>query len=228
MSEIDNVSTRFSIEEDEFLMSCNQIVEEKKKHSREMNNFAKDMAVVMNIEKPTLIKCKDYHYYQGNGWGVNESGEYDPLIRVKGSKFPDRVSGPFIKFAEVIENLNSVGDLDFLEPYFKALETRGIVVNITKEKVDKHSAYDGFIENASSSQSTICNLADILNDDKRESAVDAGLVSKKNFSKALQIYNKMTHEKDPSSIINNMYIEGASDALFAQKATTAISGLISE
>ena len=98
----------------------------------------------------------------------------------------------------------------------------------TKEKVDKHSAYDGFIENASSSQSTICNLADILNDDKRETAVDAGLVSKKNFSKALQIYNKMTHEKDPSSIINNMYIEGASDALFAQKATTAISGLISE
>lgn len=228
MSEISNVSTKFSVEETEFLIGCNQIVEEKKKHSREMNGLAKDLASVIGVDKSTLMKCKDYHYYKGNGWGVGEDGEYDPLIKVKGSKFPDRISGPIIRFAEIIENLNSVGDLELLEPYFEALEARGIKVSITKEPFQKHAAYDGFIENASGSQRRICSLADELNDDKRETAVDAGLVSKKNFSKALQIYNKMTHEKDPSAIINNMYIEGASDALFAQKATDAVSGLVSE
>lgn len=226
MSEISNISTKFSAEETEFLVGCNEIVEEKKKHSREINSLAKDLAIVIGVDKSTLMKCKDYHHYKGNGWGVGEDGEYDPLIKVKGSKFPDRVSGPIIRFAEVIENLNAVGDIEFLEPYFKALESRGIIVTVTKERNQRHEAYDGFIENASNYQSKICGLTDELNDDKRETAADAGLVSKKNFSKALQIYNKMIHEKDPSSIINNMYIEGASDALFAQKATSEISSLI--
>lgn len=226
MPDMQNVSTTFSDEEKEFLMGCNSIVDEKKQISRDMNNVAKNIAQVIGVEKPILIKCKDYHYYHGRGWAVDENGDYDPLTRVKGSKFPDRITGPFMKFAEVIENLNSVGDLELLEPYLEALKKRGIEVNITMESFAKNESYDNFIEVASRHQSKICTLADTLNDDKRENAVNAGLVSKKNFSKALQIYNKMTHEKDPSAIINNMYLEGAQDAMFAQKATTEVSGLV--
>ena len=226
MSEIQNVSTSFSTEETEFLISCNSIVDEKKQISKDMNNVAKNMAQAIGVEKSVLMKCKDYNYYQGRGWAVNENGDYDPLTRIKGSKFPDRITGPFMKFAEIIENLNSVGDLDLLTPYLEALESRGIKVNITMEPNAKNDLYDNFIETASNHQRKICTLSDTLNEDKRETAVSAGLVSKKNFSKALQIYNKMTHEKDPSAIINNMYLEGAQDAMFAQKATTEVSGLV--
>lgn len=120
---------------------------------------------------------------KGRAWDESEGLEKAPLIRAKGEKFPDRVSGPFIQVLKIITNLAIMDDLQLLDPYIEAMAAFGIKIDLSGvERGKMPEDYAEVMETTSNLQTHICELADAVNDKKKDFA-DMAICSKNNFGK---------------------------------------------
>jgi len=177
----------------ELLEDSAEILAEKKLHSKHMGMVAKDTAKAQGIEKPIMIRCKDYAYYRGSGWMDD-----DPLTKDPDEKFPDRVTPTFKKLLQIIDDLAAIGKLDMLDIYLDAMKQKGVEIKITGKQVrvaDVDETWAG-IENMKGFQSDICRLADELNFEKSETAEEINFTPKKEFKATLDLFVKKQANKD--------------------------------
>ena len=206
----------YSEQAQKVLEEADQILTEKQKHWDELNDIVKNSAEGLELDPKQLKQLKDYHHYRERGWFYNpDTGEYDPLTRAKGEKFPDRVSGPFIKFLEIINNCCEAGDIELLDVYFEALAKRGIQVKVNIPVKDKRPNYDDIIDALCAQQSHICALADQLNDSYKKKMDEANICGKRTFNTAINSYHRIKAGKDLSKQLQNLYVDSANDTKFA-------------
>jgi hypothetical protein len=181
------------ITESKLMEESHELFERKRDASKQMNMVGKETAKAQGIEKPILIRCKDYLHYRGLGWTNNDPLEKDPE-----EKFPDRVSPPFRKLLQIIDDLAIVGHLDFLDIYLDAMRKHGIDIKISNKDVRVNDIDETWqaIENMSQFQGVICELADEINDEKAPVAEQINLVPENEFKKLLSFYDKKVKEKD--------------------------------
>lgn len=206
----------YSEHEQQVLDEADKILTEKQKHWDELNDIVRNTAEGLKLSPQQLKQLKDYHHYRGNGWFYNpDTGEFDPLVRSKGSKFPDRVSGPFIKFLEIITNCCESGDIDLLTVYFDALAKHGVTININMPVKQKQNNYDETIDALCAQQSHICQLADQLNDEYKKKMNEINICGKRTFNTALNSYHRVKAGKDLSTSLQTLYVDSANDTRFA-------------
>jgi hypothetical protein len=179
--------------ESELLQDSNEILEQKKAASKNMNMVAAETAKAQGIEKPILVRCKDYLHYRGRGWLGGDLLEKDPE-----EKFPDRVAPTFRKLLQIVEDLSAVGRPDFLDIYLDALRAKGIDIKINYADMRVNDPDETWVavENMSGFQTTICALADEINDVKAVESEDINFTPKNEFKKVLGFYNRKEAGKD--------------------------------
>jgi len=181
----------------ELMEEAYEILKDKKAASKQMNLVASDTSKIQKIEKPVLIRCKDYLHYRGAGWIGN-----DPLTKEEGEKFPDRVTPTMRKFLQIIDDLYAVGKSDLLNVYFDALRNKGIEITVTGKDTRVHDVDETWqaVENMSDFQTTICKLADEINFGCTTISEEINFTPKKEFKPALGLYEKKRDEKDVDDI----------------------------
>ena len=194
---------------------ANELLNKKKTHWKELNDIVNNASDQIKLPPNVIKKLKDYHHYYHNGWGYDEQGNEDPLIRTKGTKFPDRVSTPFIKFLEVIQNCYLAGDYELLEPYLASLEKHGVSITINLPKCQKNNLYDDTMNSLCAQQTIICETADKLNEQYKDKFNSHSICGKRTFNTALNSYNRVKSGKDISRSLHNLYVDSASDTKFA-------------
>jgi hypothetical protein len=179
--------------ESKLMQESHEIFERKREASQHMNMVAKETAKAQHIEKPILIRTKDYLHYRGMGW---LSG--DPLAKDPEEKFPDRVSPTFRKLLQITEDLAAVGRLEMLDVYLDALRKHGIDIKIDPSDVRVQDIDETWqaIENMSGFQTTICECNDEIVDIKAVEAEDINFTPKNEFKKVLTFYDKKKRNKD--------------------------------
>jgi len=195
----------------ELLETTYEILKEKKVATKHMNLVASDTAKMQKIEKPVLIRCKDYLHYRGAGWEGN-----DPLTRHPDEKFPDRVTPTMRKFLQIIDDLYAVGKQDMLDVYFDALKNHGVEIKVLNRQPRVNDVDETWaaVENMSSFQTTICELADEINFGATQIAEDINFTPKKEFKGALSLYEKKVDEKD----CDDMYQDKVTDLSMTEQA----------
>jgi len=182
----------------ELLEEAYETLKEKKLASKHMNLIASDTAKMQKVEKPLLVRCKDYLHYRGMGWdGTN------PLSKTPGEKFPDRVTPTMCKLLQIVDDLAAVGKLDMLDVYFDALKAKGVEVTVTNKPVRVSDVDDTWqaVENMSGFQTKICELADEINFGCTAVAEDINFTPKAEFKPVLNLYAKKQESKD----VDDMY-----------------------
>jgi hypothetical protein len=177
----------------ELLEVSYDILKEKRSNTKQMGMIAGDVAKSQKIEKPVMLRCKDYSYYRGRGWLIGNPLELDPQ-----EKFKDRVSPTFKKLLQIIDDLYAIGQEHMLDAYFDAMKANGVEINVTgkTQRVNDKDETWAAIENMSGFQVNICNLADELNFGATEVAENIDFCPKKEFKGVLSLYEKKTDEKD--------------------------------
>ena len=165
---------------------------EKTEASKTMNQVAAECATRQGLEKPQMIRIKDYNYYRGTGWANG-----DPIDFVKGTKFPDRVSPCFRRLAQVVSDLQDAGCLDLLDVYFAALEKRGIHVTVDPRPPVAKDPDDvkKTVASMGGYQSVICNNADKIVD-LGEVAEGLAFAPQNKFKELIAIYDRVQAGKD--------------------------------
>jgi len=181
----------------ELLEESAEILREKKTNSKHMNMIGADMAKMQKIEKPIMIRCKDYAYYRGSGWVGN-----DPLSRDPDEKFPDRVTPTFRKLLQIVDDLAAIGKLDMLDVYFDALKAKGVEITVSNKDVRVNDVDETWqaIENMKGYQKTICDLADELNFGCSQVSEDINFTPKSEFKGALNLYVRKEDGKDVDDV----------------------------
>jgi len=173
----------------------------KKEFAKTLKATLKECADKNNLDKKTLTHIKNYYYYKGKSW-LNG----DPLTKDKDAKQKDKIAPVFIKLLEIVEDLEKIGDTDFLAPYTNALLAHGIKIDIDAGPAVTNDSLDVIrdtIETACKYQTNIDTLDEQL---KQESAVQAeeiGFVPKGTFMKVLSTYEKIKEEKDVDDTIQD-------------------------
>lgn len=211
-----SIITDFSQSAQNALDEANELLSKKNKHFKELNSLADSFKDQSTLSSQQIKQLKDYHYYKGRGWGSDQvTGEIDPLIRIKGTKFPDRISGPFIRFLTIIQNCYKAGDTEILDDYIEALRKYGVDISINIKPDAKPNNYDDTITAMSAQQKQICELADELNDVYKIDFDQQNICSKKTFNTALNAYHKIKNGKNIEKSLNKLYIDSTNDARFA-------------
>jgi len=178
----------------ELLEESYETLKEKRLASKHMNLVASDTAKMQKIEKPILIRCKDYLHYRGAGYAAGDIlGEKDPQ-----EKFPDRVVPTFKKLLQIVDDLYAIGKEDMLDIYLDALKAKGIELKITGKQCRVNDVDETWqaVENMSGFQTTICELADEINFGATQVAEDINFTPKTEFKGVLNFYAKKVEEKE--------------------------------
>ena len=117
---------------EELLDDSLETLADKKRFAKTMNTIIKDCAKKNNVDPKVIKAVKNYKHYKGVNWVNN-----NPLEKNKDVKEKDKVSPIFIKLLEVVENLRTIGDKEFLEPYLNAIAEHGIKIDIEFDDTDK-------------------------------------------------------------------------------------------
>ena len=200
----------------ELLEESYTLLKEKKVNSKHLSTIASDMAKMQKIEKPVMIRCKDYVYYRGRGYLPTDIlGDKDPQ-----EKFPDRVVPTFKKLLQIIDDLYAIGKPELLDIYLDAMKQRGIEIIVHDKNtrvIDPDETWQA-IENMQSYQATICDLADQINFGCTQVAEDINFTPKEEFKKVLSFYEKKTDERD----CDDLYQEKVTDLEMTETAYTKI------
>jgi len=177
----------------DLLETAYDILKEKKMNSKHMGMVAKDTAKSQGIEKPIMIRCKDYSYYRERGWIGN-----DPLTREPEEKFPDRVTPTFRKLLQIIDDVYAIGRPDLLDVYFAAMEKKGVKITVSGKdcRVNDPGETWAAIENMEGFQKNICELADEINFGCTQVSEDINFTPKGEFKGALNLYEKKKDERE--------------------------------
>ncbi len=139
---------------DLFEESCNRLIEQREFY-KDMRSTAKAAAVQFDLKLPDIMALKDYVHYHKMDWDSN------PLESDNTADYKDKLMQPFRKMAEAIDVLRNTGSLELLDPMIKALNDIGIHLTIDDNvKFEKNKDLMPFILLMSSSQKSICELAD--------------------------------------------------------------------
>jgi hypothetical protein len=196
----------------ELLDEAYDLLKEKKTNSKHMNIIAADMSKQQKIEKPIMLRVKDYAYYRGRGYNPsNILGDKDPE-----EKFPDRVTPTFKKLLQIIDDLYAVGKQDMLDIYLDAMKNKGVEIKITNKDVRVSDIDETWqaIENMKGFQKNICELADEINFGCTQIAEDISFTPKEEFKGALGLYEKKRDERD----CDDLYQEKVTDLELTQTA----------
>lgn len=168
----------------------------------EMNDAAKITAKSTKIPKWMFNKMKDCQYYKGNGW------EESPLDLSKDEKFKDKMSPVFIRLLNLVQLCRHFNNLDLIKEYIEALKAFGITITVeaTHDSTPAFSpeaikAAQATIYEMKQYQSQICELADILRDEKSLEAESYDYVPKAEFRGIVDIkYRKQINKVKYDSI----------------------------
>lgn len=168
----------------------------KKSAYKSMETLCKNASKSFNIEKSVLRRCKDYVYYHGRGWLKNF-----PLDLSPEEPFKDRVSPTFKKLLEIIDDLQQIGQIEFLKPYLEALEIYGVKINIESNpaKVSSVKECKAVINAMCDCQAVICEKADIIKYEHAPKSEKLNLAPKENYKDVYGLYSQKVNGRN----INN-------------------------
>lgn len=218
---LNQLKDRFNFNENQLKMLdwMTGLIDEKTRYWNEMKSVFDNAVELSKIDDKVWRACKDYYHYRGRAWDESEGLDKAPLIRAKGEKFPDRVSGPFIQVLKIITNLAIMDDLQLLDPYIEAMAAFGIKIDLSGvERGKTPEDYADIMETTSNLQTHICELADAVNDKKKDFA-DMAICSKNNFGKIKNIWPKLSHGKNVQKPLSNMFISSSTDVGFSAAAS---------
>lgn len=189
--------TKSNAEVKQLLNSSADLLKEECELWAIMEDMAKGGETSLNIPKWLFYKIKEYQYYYGLGWT-----DGNPLVLEKGLKFKDRVSPIFIRLLKAVQTLRAIDNIEFLQPYLDALAEEGITITIdpkhkdiepiSKDRVDKMQEV---VDSMKDIQAQICQIADILRDEKSQQAEDLRYVPKREFRGMVDLYCKTQENK---------------------------------
>ena len=161
----------------------------------------------------------NYHHYKGVNW---DGG--DPLKKDGTVKDKDKVAPTFIKLVQIVEDLATIGDKDFLQPYVDALLKRGIKLDIdygvANTKEDTKTILET-LESASKLQVNVDTLTTQLKEEKSAESEELGFAPKSEFLKVLGLYEKIKDDKADKA--EDAISQGATDALMMSQAYTYLA-----
>lgn len=200
-------------------------IADKKERSKTQTQMLKECAEKNGLGKSgksTLKRVMNYHHYKGVNW-LNS----DPLLKDPKVKDKDKVAPTFIKLAQIVEDLASIGDEDFLQPYLDALLKRGIKIEIDYGTPNTNEDVDTILEtldSASNLQTNIDALNTQLKDEKSVESEEIGFAPKSAFMKVLSLYEKIKDNKKEKA--EDAINQGATDALMMTNAYTYLASQI--
>jgi hypothetical protein len=182
-----------TITESQLLEDSHELYLQKAAANKQKNMVAKETAKAQGIESSVMKRASDYLHYRGMGWMNGDPLEKDPE-----EKFPDRVAPTFRKLVQMIDDLDSIGRLDFLDVYLDAIRKHGIDIKIDTHgpRVQDIDETWQAVENMSSFQATICKLADEINDEKAPLSEEINFTPENEFGKVLTFFAKKQAGKD--------------------------------
>lgn len=200
-------------------------IADKKERSKTQTQMLKECAEKNGLGKPgkTILKrVMNYHHYKGVNW-LNS----DPLLKDPTVKDKDKVAPTFIKLVQIVEDLASIGDKDFLKPYIDALLKRGIKIEIdygTPNINDDTETILETLDSASKLQTNIDALNTQLKDEKSVESEEIGFAPKAAFMKVLNLYEKIKDNKKEKA--EDAINQGATNALMMTNAYTYLASQI--
>lgn len=202
-----------------------ETVQDKKQFSKTQSQMLKECAEKNGLDKSgksALKRIMNYHHYKGVNWLNSNPLEKDPKIKDK-----DKVAPTFIKLVQIVEDLATIGDTEFLKPYLDALLKRGIKIEIDYGTSNTNEDTETILEtldSASKLQTNVDTLATQLKEEKSIESEELGFAPKSAFMKVLSLYEKIKDDKlDKAEDAIN---QGATDALMMTNAYTYLASQI--
>jgi hypothetical protein len=203
------------VTESELLSESNEIYEQKKQTAHHMNVIAVETAKMQKVPKSLLNRMKDYYFYHGKGWILN-----NPIDLDNNSKEKDKVSPVFIKLFRIIEDLRATNCQDFLDPYLKALDAFGIKIYIDprKQMISDKEEFMNAIDSMGAFQKQINALDNQIKDEKSLEAEEINFSKQKDFPGLVTFYSKVENQKD----IDDFYQDKIADLELLETAYNKI------
>ena len=199
-----------------------ETVQDKKQFAKTQKQMLKECAEKNGLDKTgksVLSRIMNYHHYKGVNW---DGG--DPLKKDGTVKDKDKVAPTFIKLVQIVEDLATIGDKDFLQPYVDALLKRGIKLDIdygvANTKEDTKTILET-LESASKLQVNVDTLTTQLKEEKSAESEELGFAPKSGFLKVLGLYEKIKDDKADKA--EDAISQGATDALMMSQAYTYLA-----
>ena len=200
-------------------------VNDKKERSKTQSQLLKECAEKNGLGKSgksVLKRVMNYHHYKGTNWLGGDPMQKDPSVKEK-----DKVAPTFIKLAQIVNDLATIGDTQFLQPYLDALLKVGIKIDIdygTPEINDTTDVILDTLDSASNLQTNIDALNTQLKDEKSAESEELNFAPKSGFMKVLSLYEKIKDNKAEKA--EDAINQGATDALMMSNAYTYLASQI--
>lgn len=198
---------------------------DKRQFSKTQAQMLKECAEKNGLDKSgksVLKRVMNYHHYKGANWLAS-----NPLEKDTTSKEKDKVSPTFIKLVQIIEDLATIGDKDFLQPYLDACLKRGIKIEIDYGTPNINEDTDTILEtldSVSKLQTNVETLDNQLKDEKSVESEEIGFVPKSSFIKVLGLYEKIKSDKTDKA--EDAINQGAANALMMSNAYNYLASQI--
>lgn len=199
-----------------------ETIQDKKQFAKTQKQMLKECAEKNGLGKTgksVLGRIMNYHHYKGVNWLNGNPLEKDSTVKDK-----DKVAPTFIKLVQIVEDLATIGDKDFLQPYVDALLKRGIKIEIdygTADTKDDTETILETLESASKLQTNVDTLTTQLKEEKSTESEELGFAPKSGFLKVLGLYEKIKDDKADKA--EDAINQGATDALMMSQAYTYLA-----
>ena len=197
-------------------------VSDKKQFSKHMKDILKNCGLVNGIDKKVLAHVKDYYHYKGANW---QDG--NPLKKNPDAEYKDKISPTFIKLLSIFQDLEAVGDTDFLQPYIDALLPYGIKIEFDAKTPDTKDPIEDIkktIETASGYQTNVDELTKRIKEENAKKSEDIGFTTKSAFTSVLNPYETLQEGTD----VNDNVQQNIANSLMSADAYNYLSKLIQE
>ena len=216
------MTTDMISEVEELLDDALDNVSDKKQFSKNMKDILKNCGMINGIDKKVLSHVKDYYHYKGANW---QDG--NPLKKNPQAEYKDKISPTFIKLLSIFQDLEAVGDTDFLQPYIDALLPYGIKIELDAKSPDTKESLEDIkrtIETASGYQTNVDELTKRIKEENAQKSEDIGFTTKSTFNSVLSTYEKIKEGKD----VNDKVQQNIANSLMSADAYNYLSKLIQE
>lgn len=205
---------------EEILDEAYDNVSDKKQFTKTMKDTLKECGQTNGIDKKVLSHVKDYYHYKGANWL-----DGNPLQKNPDAEYKDKISPTFIKLLNIFQDLEAVGDTDFLKPYIEALAPFGIKIEFDAKTPDtKDSVEDikNVILTASKYQTNIDELTKRIKEENATKSEEIGFVPKGSFNSVLSTFEKIKEAKD----VEDKVQQTIANSLMTADAFNYLSSLI--
>lgn len=216
------MTTDMISEVEELLDDALDNVSDKKQFSKNMKDILKNCGMINGIDKKALAHVKDYYHYKGANWL-----DGNPLKKNPQAEYKDKISPTFIKLLSIFQDLEAVGDTDFLQPYIDVLLPYGIKIELDAKTPDTKESLEDIkktIETASRYQTNVDELTKRIKEENAQKSEDIGFTTKSAFNNVLSTYGKIKEGKD----VNDKVQQNIVNSLMSADAYNYLSKIINE